>query len=143
MSQSNPWSVIQSIAEQRIAEAQEQGAFDNLPGAGHPLHLEDDSHIPPELRMAYKVLRNAGCLPPEMQDRKDIANLADMLEQCEDEQERVRQMQKLRLLIARARTRHERVLHLDDEQYYDRLLDRLSRPARAAASASEARNGKP
>ena len=69
MSQPNPWSVIQSIAEQRIAEAQQQGAFDNLPGAGRPLQLEDDSHIPPELRMAYKVLRNAGCLPPEMQDR--------------------------------------------------------------------------
>ena len=137
MSQSNPWSVIQSIAEQRIAEAQQQGAFDNLPGAGRPLQLEDDSHIPPELRMAYKVLRNAGCLPPEMQDRKDIANLVDMLEQCEDEQERVRQMQKLRLLIMRARTRHERVLHLDVEQYYDQLLDRLSRKAPASTSPAK------
>ncbi|WP_300734353.1 DnaJ family domain-containing protein [uncultured Desulfovibrio sp.] len=137
MSQPNPWSVIQSIAEQRIAEAQQQGAFDNLPGAGRPLQLEDDSHIPPELRMAYKVLRNAGCLPPEMQDRKDIANLADMLEQCEDEQERVRQMQKLRLLIMRAKTRHERVLHLDDEQYYDRLLDRLSRKMSAGRASRE------
>lgn len=134
MNQPNPWNVIQSIAEQRIAEALEQGAFDNLPGAGRPLQLEDDSHIPPELRMAYKVLRNAGCLPPEMQDRKEISNLADMLEQCEDERERVRQMQKLRLLVMRAKTRHERVLHLDDEQYYDRLLDRLSRPVRAGGS---------
>ena len=137
MSQPNPWSVIQSIAEQRIAEAQEQGAFDNLPGMGRPLQLEDDSHIPPELRMAYKVLRNSGCLPPEMQDRKDIANLVDMLEQCEDEQERVRQMQKLRRLIMRARTRHERVLHLDDEQYYDRLLERLSRKTAAGSAGKD------
>lgn len=89
--------------------------------------------------MAYKVLRNAGCLPPEMQERKDIANLADMLEQCEDEQERVRQMQKLRLLVMRAKTRHERVLHLDDEQYYDRLLDRLSRKTSAVPSPEKTR----
>ena len=119
MSQPNPWMVIQSIAEQRIAEAQEQGAFDNLPGAGRPLQLEDDSHIPPELRMAYKVLRNAGCLPPEMQERKDIANLADMLEQCEDEQERGESYDDY------------------DEQYYDRLLDRLSRKMSAGRAGGE------
>ena len=92
-----------------------------------PLELEDDSHVPPELRMAYKVLRNAGCVPPELAERKEISNLADMLEHCGDEQERVRQMQKLRFMILQARMKHQRPLNLDDDTYYDRLLERLSR----------------
>ena len=103
MSEVSPWSVIQSIAERRIEESMAKGDFDDLPGRGKPLELEDDSHVPPELRMAYKVLRNAGCVPPELAERKEISNLADMLEHCEDEQERVRQMQKLRFMILQAR----------------------------------------
>ena len=127
MSEVSPWSVIQSIAERRIEESMAKGDFDDLPGRGKPLELEDDSHVPPELRMAYKVLRNAGCVPPELAERKEISNLADMLEHCEDEQERVRQMQKLRFMILQARMKHQRPLNLDDDTYYDRLLERLSR----------------
>ena len=126
MSEANPWSVIQGIAERRIAEAQERGDFDNLPGAGKPLQLEDDSAVPEEIRMAYKVLKNAGCLPPELADRKEINNLVDLLEHCEDERERVRHMQRLRFLVTRAKMRRQRPLHLEeDDPYYDRLLDRL------------------
>mgnify|MGYP000096587333 CR=1 FL=1 len=116
-----------SQAERRIQAAQKEGAFDHLPGEGKPLNFEDDSAVPGELRMAYKVLRNAGCVPPELAERKEISNLADMLEHCEDEQERVRQMQKLRFMILQARMKHQRPLNLDDDTYYDRLLERLSR----------------
>ncbi|MBE6440912.1 MAG: DUF1992 domain-containing protein [Desulfovibrio desulfuricans] len=127
MSESNPWSVIQFIAEKRIEEAQARGAFNNLPGAGKPLELEDLSHVPEELRMAYKILRNAGCLPPELEERKELNRLVDLLERCEDEQERVRQMQKLRFMITRAKMRFQKPLQLEeDDPYYDRLLDRLS-----------------
>lgn len=127
MSETNPWSVIQFIAEKRIEEAQARGAFNNLPGAGKPLELEDLSHVPEELRMAYKILRNAGCLPPELEERKELNRLVDLLERCEDEQERVRQMQKLRFMITRARMRFQKPLQLEeDDPYYDRLLDRLS-----------------
>ncbi len=73
MSEVSPWSVIQSIAERRIEESMARGDFDDLPGRGRPLELEDDSHVPPELRMAYKVLRNAGCVPPELAERKRSA----------------------------------------------------------------------
>ncbi|MBO5490384.1 MAG: DUF1992 domain-containing protein [Desulfovibrio sp.] len=127
MSESNPWSVIQFIAEKRIEEAQARGAFNNLPGAGKPLELEDLSHVPEELRMAYKILRNAGCLPPELEERKELNRLVDLLERCEDEQERVRQMQRLRFMITRAKMRFQKPLQLEeDDPYYDRLLDRLS-----------------
>ncbi|RME59693.1 DUF1992 domain-containing protein, partial [Candidatus Parcubacteria bacterium] len=51
--------IIETIAEQRIREAQARGELDDLPGAGKPLALEEDNpFVPPELRMAYKVLKN-------------------------------------------------------------------------------------
>lgn len=65
-------------AERRIQEAQKEGAFDHLPGEGRPLDLEDDSAVPQELRMAYKVLKNAGYLPPELADRKEINTILDL-----------------------------------------------------------------
>ncbi|MBD5417584.1 MAG: DUF1992 domain-containing protein [Desulfovibrio sp.] len=123
---SGEWSVIGAIAEQRIQEAQERGEFDDLPGAGRPLKLDDMSTVPPELRMAYTILRNANCLPPELAERKEIQKLADLLEGCTDERERVRQMEKLRFFILRTRMRHGRPLLLEEhDTYYDRLLARL------------------
>lgn len=123
---SGEWSIIGAIAERRIQEAQERGEFDDLPGAGRPLQLDDMSNVPPELRMAYTILRNANCLPPELAERKEIQKLADLLEGCTDERERVRQMERLRFLILRTRMRHGRPLMLEEhDTYYDRLLARL------------------
>ncbi|MDE7242102.1 DnaJ family domain-containing protein [Desulfovibrio sp.] len=120
------WSVIGAIAERRIQEAQERGEFDDLPGAGRPLQLDAMSHVPQELRMAYTILRNANCLPPELEERKEIQKLADLLEGCEDERVRVRQMERLRFLILRTRMRHSRSLLLEEhDAYYDKLLARL------------------
>lgn len=51
---------ITYIAEARIREAQEQGAFDNLPGTGQPIDLSAEADIPPEFRMAYTLLKNGG-----------------------------------------------------------------------------------
>lgn len=129
------WSVIGAIAERRILEAQERGDFDHLPGAGRPLQLEDMSHVPPELRMAYSILRNANCLPPELAERKEIQKLADLLEACEDERERLRQMERLRFLILRTRMRHNRSLLLEEQDsYYDRLLARLEESGKDTAA---------
>jgi hypothetical protein len=52
--------IFDFIAEQRMAKAVARGEFDNLPGAGRPLLLDDDALVPPELRVAYRMLRNAG-----------------------------------------------------------------------------------
>ena len=63
------------IAEQRIREAMDQGLFDNSPYRGRPVRLEENESIAPELRMAFKVLKDAGCLPPEVELRREIASL--------------------------------------------------------------------
>jgi hypothetical protein len=77
--------LFQRIAEQRILEAQRNGDFDNLPGKGKPLELEDLSWVPEDLRVGYKVLKNAHVLPPEAQLLKDIHTLEDLLKHVEDE----------------------------------------------------------
>jgi len=72
------------IAEEKIREAMARGEFDNLPGAGKPLALEDDSMVPEDLRVPYKVLKNAGCLPPELEMRKEIVTLKILISAIED-----------------------------------------------------------
>jgi hypothetical protein len=55
------------IAERKIEEALARGEFDGLPGEGRPLDLDDDALVPEDLRMAYRILKNAGYAPQEVQ----------------------------------------------------------------------------
>ena len=80
--------LFQRLAEQRILEAQRRGEFDDLPGKGKPLELEDLSWVPDELRIGYRVLKNAHVLPPEAELLKDIHTLEDLLKHVEDEGQR-------------------------------------------------------
>src|ERR1041385_678642 len=64
--------IIRAVAERKIQEAIEEGAFDDLPGKGRPLELDDDPFTPPHLRLANRILKNAGVLPDWMQLEKDI-----------------------------------------------------------------------
>lgn len=82
--------LFEHIAERKIREAQQQGEFDNLPGAGKPLPEEDQSSIPEDLRLAYKILKNASCLPLEMEMQKEILPLQDLLHTVTDDNERLR-----------------------------------------------------
>jgi 2-succinyl-5-enolpyruvyl-6-hydroxy-3-cyclohexene-1-carboxylate synthase len=76
------------IAENRIREALEQGMFENLPGAGQPLSLEEYFSTPEDLRMAYSILKSANCAPVEVELVSEIARLERALAQCEDTQTR-------------------------------------------------------
>ena len=78
---------VQRIVEERIQQAYRDGLFDNLPGKGKPLEMDDDSRIPPTLRTSFRILKNAGILPPEIQIRREISSLRQMLELVEDEEE--------------------------------------------------------
>jgi len=80
--------LFQRLAEQRILEAQRRGDFDDLPGKGKPLELEDLTWVPDELRIGYMVLKNAHILPPEAELLKDIHILEDLLKHVDEEGER-------------------------------------------------------
>ncbi|EJD6402073.1 DUF1992 domain-containing protein, partial [Providencia rettgeri] len=60
-------SVIDLWAERHIQEALNKGELSSLKGEGQPLQLEDDSLVPPELKAGYRLLKNSGYLPPELQ----------------------------------------------------------------------------
>jgi len=102
--------MLEFIAEQKIAEAIANGDFDDLPGAGKPLELDDDSLVPEELRLAYRILKNAGFVPPEVETLNEIAALERLVTKD------ARAVRKLALLKARIETR-----------YYEKAVARLSR----------------
>ncbi|PAD21227.1 J-domain-containing protein [Terribacillus saccharophilus] len=80
--------LISLLAEERIKQAEANGEFRNLPGAGKPLELEDLSGVPEDMRMSYKILKNAGYIPPEMELQKEIVALRDLLHVCTNNTER-------------------------------------------------------
>ncbi len=66
---------FEALVERRIEAAMARGEFDHLPGAGRPLALDDDPLVPAELRVAYRLLKNAGCVPPELEQIARINRL--------------------------------------------------------------------
>jgi hypothetical protein len=113
---------FQKIAERRILEAIREGAFDDLPGAGQPLKLEDDSHVPEDLRVAYKILKNAGFVPKEVLLRKEIAQVEDLLVGMEDTKAKYRQLKKLNFLITRLNLLRKTSVNLEKHQHYEKKL---------------------
>lgn len=67
------------IVEEKIKQSIEKGDFDQLPGMGKPLPKDEFSHVPSELRNSFRVLKNAGMLPEEMQLKKEIVELEELL----------------------------------------------------------------
>ncbi len=118
---------VTALAERRIAEAIERGELDNLPGAGRPLELDNDSDVPPELRAAYRVLKNAGMLPPELELRRELATAEQLLACAATEDERAVAYRRWRLLEQRlaAIAGPRRSMELEQD-YFRRVLDRLS-----------------
>jgi len=113
-------------AEERILEALEKGDFDNLPGRGKPLDLADDSNIPSDMRIAYKILKNAGYVPPEVQLQKEIATTRDLLNNSREEEEAYRRIQKLNLLVTRMNIMRNRPVNLEENQeYYQKIVNKV------------------
>lgn len=57
--------------EEQIREAQERGAFDNLRGAGQPLHLDTNPYAG-ENALGYSLLKNNGYVPAEIELAREI-----------------------------------------------------------------------
>jgi hypothetical protein len=114
------------IVEERIRTAQKKGQFKNLAGSGKPLALEDDRHIAEELRLAYKILKNADCLPPEVELKKEIERTEQLLGALEDASEKYHTLKKLNFLIMKLNAMRSSSFDLDmPQQYSTKLVDRL------------------
>jgi hypothetical protein len=119
------------LAEQRIKAAMAEGCFDDLPGRGRALVLDDDSLVPEDLRLGLRVLKNAGYLPEELTLRREITGIEQLLEQALDEDGRRLAGRRLALLRMRlAICGGERAVILEDE-YRARVRRRLGRDCRS------------
>jgi hypothetical protein len=119
--------LLEIIAEERIREAMARGEFANLPGSGKPLHLEDDVMIPEDLRVAYKILKNAGCIPPELELRKEILTLRDLLRTIEDDDAKRDKIRELNYKLLKLSIMGRRTVNLDEfPEYKERILGKMS-----------------
>ena len=105
------------LAEKAIQEAIARGELDALPGAGRPLDLDDDKLVPEDLRVAYRILRNAGFVPAELATLKEIGELEALVAEGDvDAETRSRAVRKLSLLKTQI-----------EASYYSKALARLAR----------------
>ena len=124
------FSFIQAIAERKIQQAITEGT---LPDLSHwknkPLPPDDMAGVPADLRMAYRLLKNAGYVPEEVALHQEIARIEDVLPYCTDEREKIRQLRRISCLKTRLEGRLGRSLQLgEDGEYYSRVVERLSTP---------------
>ena len=110
------------IAEERILDAQRAGAFDDLPGKGKPLNLEDLSWVPEDLRIGYHVLKNAHVLPPEAELLKDIHTLEDLLKHVEDDGQRRALAKSIQFKLIRLDLLKRRSMSITSVRDYSRKL---------------------
>jgi hypothetical protein len=119
--------LIDRLAEETIRAAARRGEFDDLAGAGKPLQLDDDSAVPEELRVAYRLLKNAGCLPPEPQMRNEIRQIEGLLNQVDSDAEDATLRRRLLLLKTRLALQGRDINLLAEEgAYREKLLRRLA-----------------
>jgi hypothetical protein len=117
---------FEKIVEERIQQSMQKGEFDSLPGAGKPLALEDFSNVPEDLRMAYKILKNADCVPPEIDIKKEILQTEALLEQMTDVKERYKTIKKLNFLIMKFNAARAGAIQFEIPQKYEgKLVDRV------------------
>lgn len=91
---------LDALVERRIAEAIARGEFDDLPGAGRPLALDNDPLIPEEVRVAHRILKNAGFIPPELEQIAEVNRLLAAVERSElGDAEQAHASRRLRALL--------------------------------------------
>jgi hypothetical protein len=82
--------LLDALVEQRIAAAAARGEFDDLPGAGAALAQEDDVQVPPEVRVANRILKNAGFVPPAAEQLRALRDLQDEVDAVSERTARCR-----------------------------------------------------
>lgn len=115
------------IAEQKITKAIENGELNPSGWKNRPLPLDDDHLVPADLKMAYKILKNAGYLPPEIETRKEITRLEQLIAKTEDEHLRVQQMRKLSVLLMKVEANRRTPSNIaHDDEYFRKVVERTS-----------------
>ena len=115
------------LVEQRILAAQRNGEFEDLQGSGKPIEFADDSRIPEDLRLAYKMLKNADYAPPEIEIKKQILKTEDLLDGIPEGREKYKAIKKLNYLVMKLNCLRCTSVNLEEPQYSGQIIDRLSK----------------
>jgi hypothetical protein len=124
--------LLDALVEQRIAAAAARGEFDDLPGAGVALAQEDDVQVPQEVRVANRILKNAGFVPPAAEQLRALRDLQDELNAVSDRAARCRLQARMLALDMALESLRGGPLVLPRE-YCRRIAERLSERAAGAA----------
>jgi hypothetical protein len=117
---------FEKIVEERILIAQRNGDFDNLEGTGKPLNLNELTGVPEDLKLSYKILKNADCLPPEIEIKKEIHKTEDLLRGMDDTAEKYKAMKKLNFLIMKLNSLRKSSIEFEmPEKYFSNLVERF------------------
>jgi hypothetical protein len=120
------------IAEQKIIEAMRERDLNSPKWKNKPLPLDDDRFVPDDLKMAYKILKNSGYLPPEIEERKEVKKLEDLITRTEDEHERLKQMKKLNVLLMKVDARRPFSSNLtNQDDYYRKIVEKITLHSKA------------
>ena len=128
-------SILAFLAEQKISQAMANSDLNSPNWKNKPLPLDDEHWIPDDLKMAYKILKNAGFVPPEIEVRKEIGRLEQLIATTEDEHLRIKQMQKLNVLMMKIESSRGRPVNIaDQDEYYRQIVENISsRPPKGSS----------
>ncbi len=115
-------NIFSKIAEQRIREAIENGEFNGLENSGRPINFEDDTWVPEDIRSAYRVLKNSGCIPPELELRKEVLSLRDLINTIDDDKERLRKIRELNFKLMKLDELRKTPLNIERFPEYERKI---------------------
>jgi hypothetical protein len=121
-------TAIAFVAEQKIQQALANGEFDHLPGAGKPLMMEDLSHLPPETRMAYTILKNSGFVDTPQDMHRPLSPDKELKRSSQEEGATNDKLRKLELMmhrVRRAKGQADFVPPILDSLYLDKLFKRM------------------
>ena len=103
------------------------GEFDDLENKGKPIHFEDETWIPEDLRMAYRFLKNAGCIPPELEIRNEVVNLCTLLNTIDDDKERLKKIRELNFKLMKLNMTRKKPLTFEDfPEYEGKIMDKIA-----------------
>lgn len=126
--------LLDALVEQRIAAAAARGEFDGLPGAGAPQELDDDLLVPEEVRVANRILKNAGFVPPAVEQLRSLCDLQSALNSVSDPATRCALQAKM-LALDMALESLRGAPMLAPREYCERIAQRLCERARADVGA--------
>ncbi len=123
---------FQKIVEERIRTAQRKGQFDNLNGRGKPLPPDViGDTVPEDLRLSYRILKNADCVPPEVELKHEIRRTEDLLAGMTETRAKYGILKKINYLIIKLNTMRQGRVELEVPQHYaDRLVTRMGKKSR-------------